>query len=224
MMIKAVRALLAALAALLALTGNAMANGNNTLTGAERAHGWQLLFDGKSLDGWRTSEAAGTFSVRDGEIIVHGPRAHLYYGGEVEQHDFKDFELKIDVLTFPKANSGVYFHTEWQEQGWPDKGYEVQINNSHSDPSRSGALWGVRDSTAVPVPDGQWFTLTIRVQGKHIVTLIDDKPVVDYTEEANPKRAPGLEHRVLSSGTFALQGHDGDSEVRFRNIKVRPLR
>jgi hypothetical protein len=127
------------------------------------------------------------------------------------------------VLTFPKANSGVYFHTQWQEVGWPNKGYEVQVNNSHSDTSRTGGLWGIRDYTSVAVPDGQWLTLTTRVEGKHVVTKIDGKLIVDYTEEANPVRPKGLEQRLIASGTFALQGHDPESEVHFRNIKVRKL-
>ena len=182
---------------------------------------WQPLFDGKSLAGWRASDAPGTFSVRDGEIVVKGPRSHLYYVGPVNDADFRDFELTLEVKTFPKANSGVYFHTKWQEVGWPDKGYEVQVNNSHSDPSRTGGLWGVRDFYEVAVPDGQWFTLGIRVEGKHVVTTIDGKVIVDYTEEPNPPRKKGLEQRLLDHGTFALQGHDPESEIHYRNIRVR---
>lgn len=195
----------------------------NVLSPAEKAEGWQLLFDGKSLEGWRASDAPGSFSVKDGAIVVRGPRSHLFYVGPVENHDFRNFELKLDVLTFPKANSGVYFHTEWQAVGWPNKGYEVQVNNSHSDTSRTGGLWGIRNYLPVAVPDGQWFTLTTRVEGKHVVTRIDGKVIVDYTEEANPVRPKGLEQRLIKSGTFALQGHDPESEVHYRNIKVRRL-
>ena len=195
----------------------------NVLSPTEKAQGWQLLFDGQSLTGWRASDAPGSFSVKDGAIVVRGPRSHLFYVGPVENHDFKNFELKLDVLTFPKANSGVYFHTQWQEVGWPNKGYEVQVNNSHSDTSRTGGLWGIRDYTQVAVPDGQWLTLTTRVEGKHVVTSIDGKVIVDYTEEASPQRPKGLEQRLITSGTFALQGHDPESEVHYRNIKVRRL-
>lgn len=184
---------------------------------------WHSLFDGKTLDGWRASDAPGTFSVKDGAIVVKGPRSHLFYAGPVQGADFKDFELKMQVKTFPKANSGVYFHTQWQEVGWPSKGYEVQVNNSHTDTSRTGGLWGVRDYREVAVPDGQWFTLSITVQGKRVITKIDDKLIVDYTEEANPERKKGLEQRLLASGTFALQGHDPESEVHFRDILVRKL-
>jgi len=195
----------------------------NTLSAHDKAAGWQLLFDGQSLTDWRASDAPGSFSVKDGAIVVRGPRSHLFYLGPVANHDFKNFELKLDVLTFAKANSGVYFHTQWQEIGWPSKGYEVQVNNSHSDPSRTGGLWGIQDYPKVVAPDGQWFTLTTRVDGKHVQTWIDSQLVADYTEEAIPARPKGLEQRLLASGTFALQGHDPDSEVHFRNIRVRVL-
>lgn len=195
----------------------------NTLSAAEKAEGWQLLFDGQSISDWRASDKPGTFSVSDGQIVVKGPRSHLYYFGPIANHDFKNFELRVDLMTFPHANSGVYFHTEWQETGWPNKGYEVQVNNSHSDPSRTGGLWGVVDYPEVTAPDGQWQTMTIRVEGMHVVTRINGKLIVDYTQEAQPKRAEGLEQRLIKSGTFALQGHDPGSETHYRNIKVRVL-
>jgi hypothetical protein len=195
----------------------------NTLTAAETAAGWQLLFDGKSLDGWRASEKPGTFTVVDGEIVVRGPMSHLYYVGPVENHDFTNFELKLDVKTYPHANSGVYFHTEWQAMDWPAKGYEVQVNNSHADTSRTGGLWGIKDNMVPPAKDGDWFTMTITVQGKHVITKVNDKTIVDYTEEEHPTRSADMARRLISSGTFALQGHDPDSEVHYRNIKVRKL-
>jgi hypothetical protein len=184
---------------------------------------WQSLFDGKSLDGWRASDAPGSFSVKDGAIVVKGPRSHLFYVGPVNGANFKNFELSLQVKTFPKANSGVYFHTEWQEVGWPAKGYEVQVNNSHTDTSRTGGLWGVQDYREVLVPDGKWFELLITVNGQRVVTKIDGKVIADYTETPNPERKKGLEQRLLKSGTFALQGHDPESEVHFRDIRVRML-
>ena len=195
----------------------------NTLTAAEKAEGWQLLFDGQSLDNWKASDAPGTFSLQDGQIVVKGPRSHLFYLGPVANHDFKNFELRIDLMTFPHANSGVYFHTLWQEKGWPSKGYEVQVNNSHDDPSRTGGLWGVKDYMQVTAPDGQWQTMSIRVEGMPVVTRINGKLIVDYTQEANPPREKGLEERLIKSGTFALQGHDPCSETHYRNIKVKVL-
>lgn len=213
----------AMLAAACAANPGATMNSPNTLSPAEQAAGWQLLFDGRSLDGWRASDAPGTFSVKDGAIVVHGPRSHLFYTGPVGNHDWRNFELKLEIKTFANANSGVYFHTEWQEKGWPGKGYEVQVNNSHSDTSRTAGLWGIQDFREVVVGDERWFTLTIKVEGRRVQTWIDQRLVADYTEEPNPPRPKGLEQRLLKSGTFALQGHDPGSEVHFRTIRVRVL-
>jgi hypothetical protein len=85
--------------------------------------GFISLFDGKTLDGWRASDKPGTFSVENGAIVVNGPRSHLYYVGPVGNHNFKNFEWKADVMTTKGSNSGMYFHTEWQETGWPAKGF-----------------------------------------------------------------------------------------------------
>src|SRR5690606_29845379 len=136
-----------------ATPASAPAGAQNALTPAEAAAGWQLLFDGNTLDGWRVGENPDSFSVHDGSIVVKGPRAHLFYSGEVEDHDFRDLELKLDVKTYPGANSGVYFHTAWQESGWPAKGYEAQVNNSQSDPSRTAGLYAVDDNLDVPAAD-----------------------------------------------------------------------
>ena len=82
--------------------------------------------------------------------MVNGPVAHLFYDGPVKNHDFRNFEFKADVMTFPKANSGIYIHTKFQASGFPKIGYEVQINNSHSDPRRTGRLYKSRTSSRCP--------------------------------------------------------------------------
>lgn len=188
-----------------------------------RADGWISLFDGKSLSGWKVGDNAATFSADSGMIIVHGSTAHLFYDGDVMHHNFKNFEFKADVKTMPGANSGIYIHTAFQQGGWPAKGYEVQVNNSHTDWRRTGSLYGIEDVKEVYVKDNEWYTEYVKVQGKRITIKINDKTVVDYTEPNNVKRGEGDEQRVLSSGTFALQGHDPKSIVYYKNILVKPL-
>jgi len=190
----------------------------------ERA-GWYNLFDGKTLDGWKASENKDTFSVQDGMIHVQGDRSHLFYVGPVNNADFTNFEWKADVMTKPNANSGMYFHTEYQETGCPDKGYEVQVNNSHSDWRRTGGLYAVQDVRESPAKDNEWFTQHIIVQGKHIVVKVNEEVVVDYTEpvEVAENGYPDMPGRKLSSGTIALQGHDPGSEVYYKNIMIKPL-
>ncbi len=185
--------------------------------------GWVSLFDGKTLDGWTASEAPGTFSVKDGAIVVHGPRSHLYYTGPVGNHDFRNFEWRAEVMTTPGSNSGMYFHTEYQERGWPQKGYEVQVNNSHTDPKRTGGLYDVQDNYEAPAKDNEWFTQHIIVNGRRIIVKVNDRVIVDYTEPENVERPANMKGRRLSSGTIALQGHDPKSVVYYRNIQVRLL-
>lgn len=184
--------------------------------------GWISLFDDKSLAGWKANENHDTFKVENGALIVKGPRAHLFYVGDVNGGKFKNFELKLDISTRAKANSGVYFHTGFQKDGWPAKGYEVQVNNTHGDPKKTAGLYNVKDNLAAPAKDGEWFTMTIKVVGKQITTSVNGKVIVDYTEEEQPQRK-GNPGRLIGTGTFALQGHDPGSEVHYKNIFVKPL-
>ena len=184
---------------------------------------WISLFDGESLDGWRASENTETFSVQDGRIVADGPRSHLFYAGEVQNHNFTNFEFKADVMTTPGSNSGIYFHTEYQDSGWPTKGYEAQVNNSGSDPRKTGSLYAIKDVSEAPAKDNEWFTMYIKVQGSRITIKVNGKTMVEYTEPDNAERPENMSERLLSSGTFALQGHDPESTVYYKNIMVRPL-
>src|SRR6266487_866155 len=121
--------------------------------------GFTPLFNGKDLTGWKASEHPDTFSVKDGAIVAHGPRSHCFYVGDFHNHSFKDFELKVDVMTLPGSNGGVYIQTEYQDQSWPQKGFEVQVNNTFvGDPRRTGSLYEVKDNGAEVAKDNQWFT------------------------------------------------------------------
>lgn len=185
--------------------------------------GWISLFDGKSLDGWKASDQPGTFSVEDGAIKVAGPRSHLFYEGPVMDHNFTNFEFKALVMTRPGSNSGVYFHTVFQENGFPDKGFEVQVNNSHTDWKRTAGLYDVQDTKKVYVKDNVWFTLYIKVQGKHVITKINKTVVTDWTQPDGFVAPEGHPGRIIDHGTFALQGHDPKSVIFFKDIMVRPL-
>ena len=183
---------------------------------------WISLFDGKSLDGWKESEGP-SFSIEDGAIKVAGRRSHLYYDGPVNNHDFKNFELKLQVMTKPGSNSGVYFHTAFQQKGFPDKGFEVQVNNSHTDWKRTAGLYDIKDTAATFVKDNEWFELYIKVEGKHVITKINGQNVTDWTEPDGAVAPKGHLARLISSGTFALQAHDPKSVVYYKDIMVKPL-
>lgn len=218
-----VLAMLALLAAGPVGAADQTAPAHNKLTPAEESAGWKLLFDGKSLDGWKASESPGTFAVHNGLLIVYGKRSHLFYQGPVANHDFKNFEISLDICTLQKANSGVYFHTEWQETDWPAKGFEVQVNNSHTDVKRGAGLYNIQDNANAPAKDGEWYTMVVKVEGKHVQTFVNGKQIVDWTEPVPAAPPPKMAGRFISHGTFAIQGHDPNSTVLYRNIKVRVL-
>lgn len=197
-----------------------------SLQGAEP---WTPLFDGRSLDGWKASEHADTFRVQDGAIVARGDRAHLFYVGTVENAQFRNFELRVEAQTSPGANSGVYFHTAFQKEGWPKQGFEVQLNNTatgdgeYVENKKTGSLYGVRNVYKQLAGDDDWMELYIAVRGRSVQVRLNGELLVDFVEPKPPVRAKGIPGRTLGSGTFALQGHDPGSEVRFRRIEVRPL-
>lgn len=185
--------------------------------------GWISLYNGKNFDGWKVGANAASFTIVDGNIQVAGPRAHLFYDGPVKNHMFKNFEFKATVMTKPGANSGIFIHTAYQEDGWPSQGYEVQVNQSHTDYKRTGSLYNVVDVKETFVKDNEWYTEYIKVEGKHITIKINDKVVVDYEETDVDKRGGEMKSKFLKAGTFALQAHDPKSVVLYKEILVRPL-
>jgi hypothetical protein len=180
---------------------------------------WVSLFNGKDLSGWKVNENPESFAVEEGLMVVNGPRAHAYYVGPEGDATFKNFHLKAEVMTKAKANSGIYFHTRFQDSGWPNRGYEAQVNNSHGDPKKTGGLYNVQDNFEAVAEDDKWFEYEIIVEGKHIVIKIDGKTVSDYTEPDDLDRP----ERQLSEGTFAIQAHDPGSKVLYRTIQVKRL-
>ncbi len=185
------------------------------------AEEWQTLFDGKTFDGWKASEHKDSWSIKDGAFVAAGPRSHLFYVGD--EKPFKNFEFECEVMTEPKSNGGIYFHTKWQESGWPKYGYECQVNVTHRDPKKSGSLYGVVNVSDPPCKDNEWYTQNIKVEGRKITLSINGKVVVEYVEPEDKKEFSGAFERRLGEGTFAFQAHDPVSVVHFRNIKVRRL-
>lgn len=191
------------------------------LAGAAEEDGWVSLFDGKSFNGWKASEHKDSWKIEDGAFVCFGPRSHLFYVGELAP--FKNFEFQADVMTTPGSNAGIYFHTKYQETGWPKHGFESQVNNTHKDPRKTGSLYAVKDvMNKAPAKDNVWFNQHIIVKGKRCIVKIDGKTVVDYTEPADAKAGEQFT-RVFDQGTFAFQAHDPQSKVYFKNVKVKKL-
>jgi opacity protein-like surface antigen len=207
--------------------------------------GWISMFNGKDLAGWKSNEEVpGVFTVENGELKVSGGRAHLFYVGPNGEAKFQSFELKLKVKTTPGSNSGVYFHTQYQEKGWPDKGFECQVNSTHTDPKKTGSLYGVINILALldgqkepeggkhikvplaPSTDGEWFDYNIKVEGKHITLSVNGKVTVDFIEPEGWDPAKALKNmpgRKLSEGTIAIQGHDPKSTTYYKDIFIKQI-
>ena len=189
------------------------------------ADGFRTIFDGKSLDGWKKSgENQDSIQLKDGAIVANGNRCHLFFMG----HDrpFKNFHFVAEVMTKPHSNGGIYFHTKFQEEGWPLTGHECQVNNTYDkDPQKTGGVYKVAKVFEAPAKDDEWFKYEIIVEGNHVIVKINDKVTADYKEDpaALDKEKDIEPGRRMGEGTFALQAHDPGSTVLYRNIKVKRL-
>jgi hypothetical protein len=188
--------------------------------------GWKPLFNGKDLEGWKANEKPETFAVKDGVLVVRGDRSHLFYVGKDGQAAFKNFELRLEIQTKPNSNSGVYIHTAFQPDGWPSKGYEIQVNNTYAkDPKKTAGVYGIKDNMTAPVGDNEWFTMHITVKDRSIITKVNDKVISEWTEPEGWEPPKNFAGRKLNpaGGTIAIQGHDPGSEVHYRKIEIKAL-
>ena len=199
------------------------------------------LFDGKTLRGWKvTEENPDSFRVEEDSIVAEGPRAHLFYDGE-HGKEFTDFILTLKVKTKPGANSGVYFHTRYQATDWPRVGLEAQVNATQYDYRKTGSVYAIADvrvysdeaehpalgfdsnafttRAAAPHTDNEWFDYEIRVEDGTVTTRVNGELLVRWKQ---PDDWDNGDIR-LSSGTFALQAHDPDSKVYYKDIAVQRL-
>ncbi len=198
---------------------------------ASAADGWTELFDGHSLNGWRPSEHKESWTAQDGCLVANGARSHLFYTGDFHGADFRNFELEVECQARHLCNSGVYFHTRYQETNFPRKGFEIQINNTHlgdgsyRERKKTASLYGLRNVYKQFVADDEWFRMRCLVRGKSVQIHLNDMLMVDYVEPTPPVIPPDpLEpERFLDHGTFALQCHNAGSYARFRSVRVRPL-
>ena len=213
----------------------------NTLTAADKKAGWTLLFDGKTLDGWRAykkSDTAGTrWRVEDGTLTLSGKRETGSGPGDIiSKETFEQFELSWDWKVAPGGNSGLkYFILEDRDSAI---GHEYQLIDDarHADakigPHRqTAAFYDVLPASAdKPLkPAGEWNTSRVVVRGQTVEHWLNGKKVLEYelnspavNAAVEKSKFKGIERfGKRQNGHILLQDH-GD-QVWFRNIKVRRL-
>jgi 3-keto-disaccharide hydrolase len=187
--------------------------------------GYVSLFNGKDLTGWKASMNPDSFKVENGAIVANavGGPSHLFYDGSVGNHAFQNFDLRLDVLARYRSNGGVYVMTEFQPQGFPGKGFEIQVNNSHSDRIRTGSLYHVVDLSNIPGKDDEWIPMEIKAQGNTIAVTVKGQEVVHWTQPADWQSNYDTASRKIAPGTIAFQSHDTYSVTAYSNIRLKLL-
>jgi hypothetical protein len=220
------------------ITSFGQQNQINQLTPQEKSEGWELLFNGKNLDGWhkfKGVEITG-WKVIDGVLNNSGTGSD--HGGDIVTNDkFKDFELYLEWKIAPKSNSGVFYHVDEKNvdiiyksgpeyQLLDDKGWPTKLEDSQY----SGANYAMNAPQNAKVkPIDQWNSTRIVVKGPHIKHYLNGDLVVEYElwgDEWEKLKSQGKwkdspYYGISKTGSIGLQDHGGLTQ--FRNIKIKKL-
>jgi hypothetical protein len=209
----------------------------NTLSKAEKAEGWRLLFDGKSLDGWRgykTETIGEGWSVQDNAIVLNKAKA----GDLMTKEEFGDFELSFEWKITEGGNSGVIYRVGLGESASYRTGPEYQVlDNLKADDNKkgnhlAGSLYDLGSDTPrdLPKPVGEWNTSKLIVRGWKVEHWLNGKKVI-AADLASPEGKALIaaskfkdwpRFASLSRGHIALQEHG--HVVSYRSIKIRDLK
>jgi len=217
-----------------------MAAKDNTLTPSEIKTGWKLLFDGKSLKGWRSyqNQVTNSWTVNNGVMYCKGSETDKSdkRADMITEKEYENFDLSIDWKISPQGNSGIlYMVTEEFPRSY-QSGPEYQIiDDLHfpqklEDWQKTGANYAMDPApTAAPNPVGQWNTTRIVVNKGHVQHWLNGKKLLDFqmwTDEWKKKKmegkwkdAPG--YGMSKKGHIGLQDHG--SEAWFKNLKIKEL-
>jgi len=219
----------------------AAADQPNTLSDAEKAAGWELLFDGSNFDGWHNFQmetVAPGWQVTNGTLSCVDP----HRAGDIvtaKQYDW--FELQLDYNISPAGNSGIMYHVQATGPAVWFSGPEFQLEDNElaADPVRCGWLYALYQPPIDPKtgktldatkPVGEWNHVRLLVtpqKCEHDINGVKYFEYVLHSDDFNQRVAnskfsqmPGF--ASVDSGSIALQGDHGS--VSFRNIKIRPIK
>jgi hypothetical protein len=168
---------------------------------------WQPMFNGTTLDGWKTGDNPQSWTVKDGSLRGDGPRSHLFYMAV----PCINCEFKAEVRLNHSGNSGMYMRATFGT-GFPS-GYEAQVENTSPDPVKTGSLYNLVKIFDQLIQDDTWWTQRVSIDGNHIQIWVNDKQTVDFIDEKN----------THTSGYLALQQHNQGSVVEYKNLFMKVL-
>jgi len=222
------------LAVVALLVSSLSAQSPASLTAAEKAAGWRLLFDGTSLAGWKGYKTA---TVPTGWTVANGVLTRSGAGGDLmTAAEYGDFEMRFEWKVPQNGNSGIIYRIAETEQYPWQTGPEYQVlhNQGHADGKNPITSAGSNYAVNPPVKDvtkpvGEWNEGRLVVQGNHVEHWLNGVKVVEYEVgsadwEARVKAskfAKVANYGRMKRGYIALQDH-GDA-VSFRNLKIKPL-
>ncbi|MCB0716375.1 MAG: DUF1080 domain-containing protein [Chitinophagaceae bacterium] len=220
--------------------------GNNRLSDAEKADGWQLLFDGKTTNGWHNygnKPIGKAWKVKDGVLYLdttHKKDWQIEGGGDIISDEaFSNFDLKLEWNIAKNGNSGIifYIHEDKSKYDYPwQTGPEMQIldNDGHPDAKypkhRAGDLYDLIAVSHENVkPPGQWNAAEIKCLNGHLELFLNGEKVVSTTmwNDDWKKLVAGSKFKsmpdfgIYKTGRIGLQDHG--ATVQFRNIKIKRL-
>ncbi|MGN6617708.1 MAG: 3-keto-disaccharide hydrolase [Ilyomonas sp.] len=230
---------------LITAISNTISAQQNTLTSQEKQDGWQLLFNGKDLQGWHSyleDKPGKAWQVQDGAIFLNKNDLSVFedYADLTSDSEFANFDLKLEFKTDTCANSGVMFYVhESPEYKYPwETGPEMQIDDVVCGPdhlskmNRMGTLYDLYpiDSQYIG-PSGKWYQFEIKADNGHVELFEDGHKVVDaylWNQHWKDLIAAVKFKDMPNFGTFrkghiALQGTE-NGKIWFRNIKIKELK
>lgn len=223
-----------------AATGTIPDTLTNKLSSEEASAGWKVLFDGNSLNGWRTyqNKKSDSWSVKDGILYCKGSDSDKtdLRSDLISENQYENFELSADWKISPKGNSGIIYMVNEKSKAAYMSGPEYQVIDDIGFPEKledwqkTGANYAMNPAPeAAPNPVGEWNTTKIIVNKGHVEHWLNGKKIVEYqvgsdtwkAEKAKGKWKDTPEYGMSKKGHIALQDHG--SEAWFRNIKIKEL-
>jgi type 1 glutamine amidotransferase len=191
------------------------------LSAAEKADGFQVLFDGKSLKGWKLRRPDGPQSwlVENGMLVnrlEHQKDKVVGHGTDlISEAKFRDFIVRYDYLIPPGANSGFYLRGRHEIQILDDYGKKPELGGN-------GAIYNVSPAALMASrKPGEWQSVEAKIVGDRITVILNGVTVQDEVQ-CNKGTGSHIDDNVDQPGPILLQGDHG--EVAFRNLRIKPLK